>query len=204
VLTAAVVLAAGCADSDRQVSRVASGVALEPMPAGALRECRSSSLLRPACPSAVPAAPYDPRSEIYGAHLSQQFPSPDAHTFSLQWGGETLGDPERNRPPRMVHLVLVGGLWRDHFRIGERVEAQRGVMRTNREKALDFGRVVWSGRAGRLLLAPAYPRGGIQGNHLLFRWREGSTDYQLSLHAWEPFPEAVATLRAILATVPGA
>jgi hypothetical protein len=75
-------------------------------------------------------------------------------------------------------------------------------MRTKRRGGVDLGDARWNGRSGRLVLAPPYPRGGINGNHLLFRWREGGTRYQLSLHAWEPLTETVAALRAIVGSLP--
>ena len=40
------------------------------------------------------------------------------------------------------------------------------------------------------------------GNHLIFRWREHGRTYALGLHAWEPLSEAVATLRAIVDSLP--
>jgi hypothetical protein len=171
------------------------------MPARALRACRASSLLRPACPARVPEADYDPRSEIFDARVfALEAGAPQ--TFNFQWGGETPGRPERNRPPRMVHLVLIGGDFENEFSVGAREEPRNGLLGRHRRFALDLGPVHWSGRTGRLLLAPPFPLGGINGNHLLFQWRAQRVEYQLSLHAWEPFSEAVATLRAILGSLP--
>jgi hypothetical protein len=61
---------------------------------------------------------------------------------------------------------------------------------------------VWSGRRGTLLRAAPYPRGGIHGDHLVFRWREGRREYAVSLHAWKPLRETVATLDAIVTSLP--
>jgi hypothetical protein len=171
------------------------------MPEGALRKCRAVPILRPACPPKVPAAPYDPRSEIYDARVFATGRG-NARTFNFQWGGETPGHPERNRPPRMVHVVLVGGEFESEFPVDGRAAPADGLMRTNRRTGIDLGAVGWNGRDGRLVLAPPYPRGGINGNHLLFRWSEGGADYQLGLHAWEPFTETVATLRAMVESLP--
>jgi hypothetical protein len=60
-----------------------------------------------------------------------------------------------------------------------------------------------SGLSGDLILAPSYPRGGMLGNHLVFRWGS-KRRYVVSLHAWEPLLEAEATLRAIVASTPAA
>ena len=72
----------------------------------------------------------------------------------------------------------------------------------DRKRAIAFGTVRWGGRNGRLYLAPPYLYGGMMGNHLIFRWREGGRSYALGLHAWEPLREAAATLRAIVGSLP--
>jgi hypothetical protein len=171
------------------------------MPPAALRKCRASSLLRRACPTQVPVAPYDPRSDIYDTRVFATGPG-TPKTFNFQWGGETPGHPERNRPPRMVHIVLVGGEFETEFAVGKRTAPADGLMRTKRRAGVDLGPARWNGRSGRLILAPPFPRGGINGNHLLFRWRDGRVVYQLGLHGWEPFTETVATLRAVVASLP--
>jgi hypothetical protein len=104
----------------------------------------------------------------------------------------------------MAHLVVVGGRVERSaagvFDNPRRVALRDGLMRWKRERSLAFGVVRWKGRLGQLLLAPSYPRGGLLGNHLLFRWRAGDRDYVLSLHAWEPLTEALVTLRAVVAS----
>jgi hypothetical protein len=104
----------------------------------------------------------------------------------------------------MVHLLLVAGTVKTVFPVGVHGEPRDGLMRTKRRAGLDLGSVRWSGRSGRLILAPPFPLGGIDGNHVIFRWRQDEMDYRLSLHAWEPFTESVATLRAIIGSLPHA
>jgi hypothetical protein len=77
-------------------------------------------------------------------------------------------------------------------------------MRHNRGRSLSFGRVEWKQLTGSLFLAPSYPRGGMLGNHLVFRWGTAQRRYVVSLHAWEPLREAVSTLKAIVASTPAA
>ena len=67
-----------------------------------------------------------------------------------------------------------------------------------RTSALFFGRVRWGGKDGALFLAPPLLHGGQLGNHLCFRWRSNGTDLLISLHGWEPLPDAAATLEAIV------
>ena len=161
-------------------------VALVPTPEDALAACRSSRPLRRACPRLVPEAPYDERPEVYVVELRPGGRG-GPETFNLQWGAEDPARPERNRPPRLSHLVVAAG------RPGTTL---RGIAtRTLR-------RADWQGRRGSLLLAAPYPGGGLMGDHLIFRWRDAGREYAASLHAWEPFQETVETLEAIVASMP--
>ena len=161
-------------------------VTLVPTPEDALAACRSSALLRRACPRLVPEAPYDRRPEVYVVELRPAGRGAP-ETFNLQWGAEDPARPERNRPPRLSHLVVVAG------RSGTTLRAVETRARR---------RVSWEGRLGRLLLAAPYPRGGLMGDHLIFRWRDGRREYAASLHAWEPLQETVDTLEAVVASMP--
>lgn len=73
-------------------------------------------------------------------------------------------------------------------------------MEERRRRPLFLGRVTWGGHEGVLVLAPPFPRGGLQGNHLIFSWGEGSK--AVSLHGWEPFEEVPTVLRAIVESIP--
>jgi len=163
-----------------------SAVRLVPMPTKPLAECRASPVLRPACPRLVPEALYVAKPGAYAFGVYPGEPG-GVETFELQSGVETPGRPERNRPPRLSHVVLLAGP------PGEAL----GDVAVRR---LDTAR--WSGRRGLLLRARPYPRGGIMGDHLIFRWREGAREYAASLHTWKPFAEAVSTLRAMVASLP--
>lgn len=164
----------------------APDVELVPTPEDALAACGSSPLLRRACPQLVPEAPYDRRPVVYVAEVRPGGRGAP-ETFNLQWGAEDPSRPERNRPPRLSHLVIVAG------RPGT-------TLRGLETRALR--RVSWESRRGRLLLAAPYPRGGLMGDHLIFRWRNGRREYAASLHAWEPFQETVETLEAVVASMP--
>jgi hypothetical protein len=71
-------------------------------------------------------------------------------------------------------------------------------MTKRREHLLRFGVRRWGGRTGWLELAPSYLRGGMLGNHLIFRWGPRGDERIVSLHAWEPLTESADTLRRIV------
>ena len=180
------------------------GVELVPLAPNKLAHCRKTVLLRAACPRLVPRV-----RAAYLNHLAVEAEGTrlSLATFNLERGAEYPGVPERNAPPRMAHLVVVGGhVERSAAGVFDDLRAaalRDGLMRRKRERSLGFGTLRWAGRSGELLLAPSYPRGGMLGNHLVFRWRDGRREYALSLHAWEPLTEAAATLKAIVASTPG-
>lgn len=177
------------------------GVELMSTPERALGRCRRFPVLEPACPTMVPAAPFDPASPIYAADSYGGAPGGQDWTFTLGWGGEHPGEPERDRPPTLVHVVVwAGDLPRPHP--SRRIAVRDGLLDEARLRPLFLGRVTWSGRRGVLLLAPAYPRGGIEGNHLVFRWGEAGVTYRVSVHAWEPFTEVPAVLRGVVGSLP--
>jgi hypothetical protein len=164
----------------------ADPVELVPMPRGALGTCRSSPRVRPICPRLVPEAPYERQPEVYVAELlrgGRRFPE----AFNLSWGAENPTRPERNRPPRLSHVVIVAGAL---GRTLQGVEAR--VLR----------RAEWGDRPGTLALAAPFPRGGLHGDHLVFRWREDDHEYAASLHTWKPRAETVETLEAIVDSMP--
>lgn len=180
-------------------------VPLVPLAPKRIAYCERSELLRAACPRLVPRV-----RAAYQSHLSVA-PSGDRRRldiFNLERGGEYPGQPERNRPPRMAHLVIAGGEVEGSAPVFDLLQARRvrlrnGLMRMQRVRTLSFGRVRWKGLTGDLFLAPSYPRGGMLGNHLVFRWGSDRR-YVVSLHAWEPLVEAAATLKAIVASTPAA
>ena len=43
-------------------------------------------------------------------------------------------------------------------------------MEERRRKPLYLGPATWGGHEGVLLLAPPYPLGGLESNHLIFSW----------------------------------
>lgn len=68
-------------------------------------------------------------------------------------------------------------------------------MRESRDDPISFGLLDLGGKPALLFLAPPYPSGGYLGNHLVLVWEVQEGRHAISLHAWEPLTEAVATLR---------
>jgi hypothetical protein len=201
-------LAGACSSSSDQHVRTSSlpsegGVALVRMPAPALGRCRGDKTLSRACPAVVPSARWRDRPEWSSERGRSVFPG----AYELAAGAEHPGRPEQDRPPRLVHLVVLGGrearsLAFEWPRAGAAVGVEDGLYARDRRRALSFGARSWNGRSGELVLAPAFPDGGIVGNHLVFRWREGGSYYAVTLHGWEPFTEVVTTLRAVVTSLP--
>jgi hypothetical protein len=192
VVASAFVLAvpvAGASPSDT------TAVPLERIAPGQLAECERSGRLRPVCPRLLP--------KVRGSGASLYL-EPDLDVFTVMRGAEQPARPERNRPPRMLHVdVIAGDLERfTSFRETTKATLRDGLLRRDRTKPVDLGRLLWAGRAGRLYLAPSWPRGGMLGNHLVFAWAELGRRYALSLHAWEPLTESARTLRAIADSIP--
>ncbi|HXV58606.1 MAG TPA: hypothetical protein VD704_12125 [Gaiellaceae bacterium] len=176
-------------------------VALAPMPPDALRECRRLRALRPACPELVPEAAYDPSSPVYAARSRRGIPHESLRGFELQWGAEHPREPELDRPPATVHLVVSEG-WGVLLAAGGRIPIRDGLLEERRRRPLFLGFVRWAGKRGELVLTPPYPRGGIEANHVLLVWSEGGKGYGISLHGWEPFSEVPDVLRAIVESIP--
>jgi hypothetical protein len=174
-------------------------IALVPMRPSALRRCRKFPELAELCPLQVPEGRYGPGSGAYETFSDRPSPGVYGATFNLGQGGEDPRRPERNRPPALVHLIVTAA---PPFPTGlpKRVKLRDGLMEERRRKPLYLGPATWGGHEGVLLLAPPYPLGGLQSNHLIFSWDLGSK--AVSLHAWEPLTEVPDVLRAVVESIP--
>lgn len=189
------------APSGTTTAREVAGIELVPTPPRAVRRCERFRRLAPACPYLVPAAPFDPSSILFAADSYGGAPGGEDWTFTLSWGAEHPGEPALDRPPALVHVVATAGDLPRRPLAGP-AKARDGLLAKGRRGFLPLGRVTWAGRGGTLVLAPPYPRGGIEGNHLVFEWRANGSTYRLSVHAWEPFSEVPAVLRAVVGSLP--
>jgi hypothetical protein len=174
-------------------------VTLVPMPPQALRRCRRFPELAELCPLEIPEGRFGPGSGAYQAFSCARCPQPAAWTFGLSEGAENPRRPERNRPPELVHLVVTAAppLRTD---LPRQRELRDGLLEERRRKLVFLGRANWGGHEGVLILAPPYPLGGVQSNHLIFSWAGGSK--AVSLHGWEPFTEVPDVLQAVVESIP--
>ena len=186
-------LAVGAAcDRRTSVSDIdASPARLELLPPEIVKSCRSVPGLDPACPTRVPE--WSGRVRHYDAHL------PGTWGFVLE-----VGEPDATLaegPPGTVHVNVFTG--------AEVAEEPR-----NLREAPDFERplrwrwhpwliddeVTWNGRTGRVVLLREAPH-DIESGHVAFEWVEGGEHFRVSVKAWRPLEESVATLREVVASI---
>jgi hypothetical protein len=118
--------------------------------------------------------------------------------------GQKRLDSRRTRPPQYVHLIIyaargnLGPSFPFAWPHGHAQPIHNRLLRPSRTKPIFFGHRDWAGHNGSLVLAPPLASGGENGDHVIFRWQEGGVAHAISLHAWVPLREAVATLRAMV------
>lgn len=174
-------------------------------PAIALRLCREMRIMRPVCPSRVPAVTGQRHLSSIGAVCSANYTgtvvpldSPrcrDGEWFYIGFGGRPPGVPSGRSviwsnppgPPWFVHVDIIASrdsqpcAW-PHERV-VRALADR-LIAEPRRPAIGLDDVTWSAHHGRLILAPPYPTGGEIGGHLAFCYDAAGVNYAVTLHAW--------------------
>jgi hypothetical protein len=202
-LALALFLPAACSDPPE---RGGSGETVPPqaasvgsIPGELARICLSAAGGRLPCPQIVPEARKPYRWDVFS-------PLKGHTVFFAEWSGPYPGIVRENKPPRFAHLVVQAG---DLHRVLEFPLPTTGPESSppeepspDRRKALLLDRPAWGGRDGILVLAPPFPGGGIEGDHLMFVWKEASADYSVSLHAWLPMEETITTLQAMVESIP--
>jgi hypothetical protein len=170
-----------------------TGVAMARTPGWLLAACRALRT-RPICPAQIPAA----RANSVDVFFEPNILGPGGRQdwISAEWG-TPHGDTAENRPPRFVHLDLKAGALPLHKRFQHPpVPVRDGLFRIRSTGPIPLGPVSWAGRNGELILGDCF------GNHLCFRWGQLGVGYQIDLHGWEPFTQAVAALEAVIASLP--
>lgn len=174
-------------------------------PAPILRQCRSSPLLRRACPRRLPYVSHLPSESAYTSSLCRIGRSGCA---GLTWDDLQLEHSGTgNRPPTWAHISIAAGniinsraFAFQYPTSGKPVPLRDGLFDGAHSRALFLSRARVGDKEGTLVLAPSYPRGGMQGDHVIFRWKVGRVEYMISIHGWEPFTQAISTLRKIVAS----
>ena len=172
----------------------ATSIPLIATPPKILEKCRRFPQLQPACPTKVP----DVDEKFQRANAASHGKT---LVFFAEWNAPYPGLTTRNAPPTFAHVNAFAGDIQSmaNFEIDD---APNKSPPRKRDSALSFGDRSWNGRIGDLLLAPSYPHGGMEGDHLIFQWSQEGMNYSLSLHAWEPLEETEATLKALVESLP--
>jgi hypothetical protein len=201
-LAVAIIVAAIVAGSAQSASSSSRSVRMERTAAYILGYCKQSLRLSLACPHVLP-------------QMSQ--PSPHwevnlclvGHTgcAGLTWDDLSLVDAGYGtRPPAWSHVIVQAGSLRHAFPFsfptsGRRLSHLDGLFARTRTHAIYVGTFIWGGRKGTVILAPDFPTGGEQGNHLIFRWRQHGNDFAVGLHGWEPLSQTFAALRQMVISI---
>jgi hypothetical protein len=197
-LFVAILLATACGSSEpvRIGEASTTSAVLMPTPRQILHKCERYPQLEPACPTKVPAVE---DATFHRARASSERNS--VWVFFAEWNGPHPGLTKRHAPPAFAHVNAFAGdvQWMAGFHIDQASDKDPPEERTS---GLSFGERTWNGRTGELLLASSYPHGGMEGDHLAFRWTQEGVDYSLSLHAWDPLGETEATLKALVDSLP--
>jgi hypothetical protein len=184
------------------VAAVTAAPSMERTAAYILAYCRESRRLPLACPHLLPRmgqpSPHWETSVCVVGHTGCQ---------GLTWDDLSLvGAGSGTRPPVWSHISIYAGNLKSAFRFayptrGVRPRRLDGLFARTRTHAIFLGSYTWGGKHGTVVLAPDYPGGGEQGDHLIFRWRQSRTGFAVGLHAWEPLSTAFATLRVMVRSI---
>jgi|GEM_PF-1762514 len=176
-----------------------------PTPDSVLRACRDDSRLVPLCPTRIPRVSLEPVVRWGRRYPAlRTYPKAVDGIFGIERWSQ-MG-PDLIRPP-IVHIEVEAAIgqprgFRFQWPTTGQIAARDGLLREARTEPAYLGRATWRGKAGSIALSPPYPLGGSQADHVVFRWRSGPTTYLIGMHAWEPFTEALATLRRVVASLP--
>ena len=221
-------VAASSASAQSVPASATASALVQPMPTAWLRRCRASAAA-PACPVSIQRSPLWTRSDRVfpprivralgvTSFLIQADDRIDEEDGSLVCGEQLAADGrswdysgitrdcyERWAPARalLVWVSLSAGPilstvhveWKT--RKLEPARVRDGVARAHGAVPLDFGLRTWGGRRGRLLLGPR-----PESDELVFVWGKGARQRAVGILVFEPLTRAVATLRAMVASVP--
>lgn len=173
-------------------------VGLMALPDSHQERCQRFPQLEPACPRSIPLV------ESHESRARSFRSGKDHFVFFSEWSGPYPGITTKNSPPRFLHVnVHAGDLGQAFpFEWPVRATALPDPLPKKRRQAVLLETVTWFGSEGPLILAPSFPAGGIDGDHVVFHWRHEGGDYAISLHAWLPLSETIDTLKAVVGSTP--
>jgi hypothetical protein len=198
-LALACLLAMAACSAGPERAPVDKRVDLMALPKGHLMECRRFPQLKPACPRNIPVAESEQRR-------ARAFRSEDHFVFFTEWSGPYPGVTPRNSPPRFVHVNVHAGVLDQAFAFEwpEEAPSLPDSVPRKRRKGILLENITWFGKEGSLILAPSFPAGGIDGDHVVFRWDEEGDEYAISIHAWSPLSESIDALREVVGSTAAA
>jgi hypothetical protein len=166
------------------------------IPQAVISKCTHVTALTAACPTRMPKV-------IDEGNRARAFRTGPSSVFFAEWSGPYPGLTPRNAPPRFVHINVIASPLDQPLAFEWPTRPTTGLEDLAKApKKLDepllVGAYTWGGRDGEVALTPSFPAGGIEGDHLIFRWIRGDTAYSISLHAWKPLAESLGSLRAVV------
>jgi hypothetical protein len=194
VVATALLASAACATNPDGTSAPSGPkVELMPLPTTHIDECRRFPRLQPVCPTSIPVVKASRKR-------AQAFKSgPNHFVFFSEWSGPYPGVTAKNAPPRFVHVVVHARVFDKAFSLQWPTETTALPDRIpKRREPILLDNVTWYGKSGWLVLAPSFPTGGIDGDHVVFQWAEGGVQYAISIHGWSPLNASIEALEADL------
>jgi hypothetical protein len=191
----------GCAQESERRPPEVEIVRLMSLPRDHISKCERIPELRAACPDRIPV------TEEAAGNRARSFPSGEgSFLFFSEWSGPYPGITSRNAPPRFFHVNVHGGDLDKAFGFTwpTGVTTLPNPLPNKRSDPLLLDTVTWFGKTGSLVLAPSFPRGGIDGDHLIFRWGQAGKEYAISIHAWSPLSETIEALKAVVGSTDAA
>ena len=193
-LLALALIITACGGSPRD-----SALPLAPTPANALGACLKMALLRAVCPPRVPML--SGHAVVLSAacldSAGARVPLTSNRCRTAAWS--LIGAPPK--PANIAHLVITASpndrqcVWPHELQ----ARASDRLLNPSRRRAVSLGTVDWHGQPGQLVLAPPFARGGgVVGGHLEFCFRAHRVNYAITLHAWPPLAQVVATLNRVV------
>jgi hypothetical protein len=177
-----------------------SALPLAPTPRTALGACLKMALMHAVCPPRVPLLSGHPvvLSAACLDSVGARVPVTSKRCRTAAWS--LMGAP--SRPVDIAHVVIFAShddwqcTWPHELRAHA---ASDRLLNPGRRRAVSLGPARWYGQSGQLVLAPPFTHGGgVVGGHLEFCFRANGVNYAITIHAWPPLAQVIATLKSLV------